>query len=144
MAYISGALKDTLLDLGWKQTDLAEKCGLPASQINRYLRGKFVQMPMPSVQAILAVLPEDKRGRIVVAYLRDCLPEDSASLVRIEPVENRVHEDLHPANLIIGTDRELDRMLRIYADLAMRHPEVRDMLRSFLDAIGALRDRDGS
>lgn len=142
MSYLSGALSDILRELHWKQSDLAAKSGILAPQVNRYVRGVNV-IPPESVGKLLAALPDDTHPRLLVAYLRDCLPDGTADRVRIEPINNRVQNDPAHKPIIEGVDRELDKMLRVYADLAMRHHEVRDMLRSFLDAIGALRQADG-
>lgn len=135
MAYFSGTLADILADLGWRQLDLAEKCGLPASQVSRYIAGNYKSLPLESVKRIVAALPTDQHARLLVAYLRDCLPAEYADLVRVESASGECSVREVPP-LLSGIDREVDAMLRTYAELAMRHPEVRTMLNSFLDIIG--------
>lgn len=139
MAYLSSALTEILHDLGWKQKELADRTDLPASQINRYMRGKFGQMPVESAQNILKALPEKYHSRFLVAYLRDCLPSGGAEKVEILARDNHTSEGAEPPTILPGLDRDLDRMLRQYAHLATQHPEIRDMLRSFLDALGVSR-----
>ncbi len=132
MPYVASALKSILDEVGWTQRDLAENCGVPASQVNRYLRG-VNRIPLESAQKLAAALPEEFRARFLVSYQRDCLPEEFEHLVDISPKGTRskasaADEITLPADL----DPELRRMIERFASLGMRHTQVRDMLASFL------------
>lgn len=138
MPYVSSALSDALSMLGWKQRDLAEKAGIPAPQINRYLHG-VNRLPVETLARLVAAFPPQHRGPILVAYVRDCVPPEFMDSVRVEPADDlRLHEATPQPRLLPGIDEELDRMLRLYADLAVRHPEVRQMLKSYLVALRLL------
>ena len=58
--------------------------------------------------------------------------------MRIEPVHSRRDSSAKP-RLLPGIDEELDSMLRHYADMAVRHPEVRQMLKGYLVAMRLLQ-----
>lgn len=136
MSYFGSALSDALTALGWKQLDLAAKCDIPASQINRYIRGTTKQIPLDSAARVIGVLPPAQHPPLLVAYLRDCVPKGYDQLVEIYAAAGDRAQESPPSQFLLPTiDKELDRILRIYADLAMRHEEVRVMLKSFLTAM---------
>lgn len=136
MSYFGSALGDVLLSLNWKQLDLAAKCGIPASQINRYIRGTTKQIPLDSAAHVIGAVPSQHHAALLVAYLRDCVPAGYDHLVEIYGSAGSSGKESPPSQFLLPTiDKELDRILRLYADLAMRHEEVRTMLKSFLVAM---------
>lgn len=141
--YLSEALPRALKNSGLSQKDLGAVAGLPPSQINRYCKG-VNHPPLESFEKLMGALPADQRSLVAVAYLRDCMPPDYRDVVVIQPVSDRVAEDEGVPPLIPGIDAELDALLRKYADLAMRHTEVRAMLQTFISAIGVQPPPGGS
>lgn len=135
MSYFGSALKQVLETLDWKQIELAEKTSITPSQINRYIRGVHKDIPADTVGRVIAAIPASHHPRLLVAYLRDQVPDGYAAQVDISSALPNMREDA-PASLLLPTiDPEVDGILRIYADLAMRHEEVKTMLKSFLVAM---------
>lgn len=130
MSHVSAALTAALDRLSWKQIDLAQKTGIQASQINRYVRGTADSIPIDSMAKLLGAFEEADQAPILVAYLRDCTPANFAHLVEITESTYRVKE--LPPGLPDGIDPEFREMLQRMALLGRRHAEVRDMVSSFL------------
>lgn len=144
MSYLGSALGDVLHTLDWEQKKLAEKSGVTRAQINRYIRGKVPSIPPDSMARVLAAIPQSHHRKLLVGYLRDCIPMGYEPLVEIYGAASGVAE-VPPSGLLLPTiDKELDGILRSYANLAMRHTEVRDMLKTFLSALGIRPDISGA
>jgi len=132
MAYVAAALTTVLSEIDWTQRDLAQRCGLPASQINRYCRG-VNKIPIDSAEKLIRAIPEEHRATILIAYLRDCIPPGFENLVEVASTSPRVKEEgIDGIKLPKGMDAELTRMIELFGQLGMRHTQVRDMMRSFL------------
>lgn len=133
MAHVAAALNTILTELNWTQRELAERCELPPSQINRYSRG-VNRMPVESVAKLASAVPAEYRPTLLVAYLRDCLPEGMEKLVSIAPA-SAPKAEADAFELPDGMDPELRKMLQVYATLGLRHTQIRDMMRSFLRVV---------
>lgn len=142
MSYFSGTLGDTLKLLGWTQRVYSEKTEIAPPQINRYIKG-VDRVPPENLARLLAPIPAEHRATLLAAYLRDLIPPEYLEEVSVTPraASLRVAES-PPTLLMPGIDSELDRILRIYSDLGMRHPEVRTMLKSYLVALRLLPGDD--
>lgn len=85
MSRFSQSLSQILTSLRWNQQEFAEKAGTDQSKVSRWLNGTVTPKPdaLPAI-----VKPFDRRDRsaLVLAYIRDLLPEELLSLLLIEPL----------------------------------------------------------
>jgi transcriptional regulator with XRE-family HTH domain len=131
MSNVSAALSAALDDLGWSQTELAQKADINLGMLNRYVRGTGV-LGEDNLQRLLSVLPEPQNRMLLAGYLRDLIPPGKEQLVSI--LTNSILREEAPI-LPEGLEPELADALGFLARKAQIHTEVKDMLVGFTKLI---------
>lgn len=135
VSLFSHSLEVALESLKLTQTQFAERCGIPLSQLNKYVRGK-IDAGASTLETISRQLPEKQRAEVIASWLRDALPSSSSGLVSISTSERLAEQ---PSLFESGElSRDLDRAVRYLIAQARRHTEISDLL---IDLERALRGR---
>ena len=135
VSFFSSALKEVLDQTSLNQAELAKASDMSASQLSRYVSG-YSAPTRPVMDAILKAVPAEFRPRVLIAFLHDSIPPEYFELVDVLPA-SRTGEPLQPEMLKLppGLDPEMRRMLEAYAELGLRHPQIREMLKNFLGIV---------
>lgn len=123
MSRFSESLKLALAELHLSQTTFANDCDIPRPHMSKYVSGALVAGAV-IVEKIAAALPEKQRAAVVVAYLRDRVPECARELVKISAVLSKPTRGAIPDDLT-GPARAA---LVSLAKMAARDSDLRDVL----------------
>ncbi len=132
MSFFAAALDRTLPEHGMSQADLARKTDIAPSLISRYLAG--TRPEAEAVEKIAAALGHDG-PQIVVAWVRDAIPESYRSLIHVEALKTRggsarVREDeASPWDLLDKQERAVFEKLR---ERCHQNPKMMPLLRQIL------------
>ena len=131
VSFFSSALKEVLDQTILNQAELAKASGMSASQLSRYVSGHSAPT-RPVVEGILRAVPPQYQTSVLIAFLRDSIPQEYFGLVDVLPAGRSAETAPNQLKLPPGLDQEMRRMLEAYAEMGLRHPQIREMLKNFL------------
>lgn len=128
MNRFSQKLQHVLKTTRWNKKELARQAEVSPSNVSRWEKGS--QLPnKAALGKIIDALPEEQAADLVVAWLRDSLPENAANLVGVtskHPSSIVRDEATDPWPEIMGP--ELRRKFIDFAHLACERDEVMDIV----------------
>lgn len=127
MSYLSTALTESLQNLSISQTELAKRAAITQAQANRACRGS-VAVGADTIHAIARALPEEMRGDVVAAWLKDQIEPDLQNFVLIMSTVAKIEES--PGTILPdGLSGEQKELVSWVANTIIRQTAVFDMLR---------------
>jgi transcriptional regulator with XRE-family HTH domain len=131
MSWCSEWIRDWLNTSGKNQGKLAELAGIDPGNVSRWLSGQS-KPDREAITALIDSLDEDFATGLLVAWLKDALPDGSEHLVHIAPAperamvkeEHRRTEGAFPA----GMSSELRQRLVFFGKLAVANPDLRKIV----------------
>lgn len=134
MSCFSTALTKTLYDLHWTQKQLADETGINRPQINRYAKGSG-GIELSGVRAVLNAVPEEYRAELLVAWLKDQTPEDSAKFVRVEVNDSVVREEAETFKMPAEADPQLRSLIQWVTSRCIHNKDFRTVLENMCKLI---------
>ncbi len=122
-------LSDVLLRTGWKQAELARRCGVNPANLSRWGQGQTLP-DRTALAKLVEVVPEEEAAKLVVAWVKDMLPpaaEDLVSVTLRHPV-SRMREPDPDDEWPSGISETTRRKFLDFSRLAMKHPDVMDIV----------------
>lgn len=125
------SLTQLLQEQGWTQQGFAQRLGTDPANVSRWLSGKS-SPDSSTVGKILEALPEEYQSDMLMAYLKDQIPQRFDTVVSINAVDGgKVRPADAQPELPEALSPELKKQVVYFARLALRWPEVRRILDLF-------------
>jgi len=130
MSYFATCLREIIDASGRPQSDIAGAAGIAPAMLSRYAADKS-DPTLQSLEQICAALPEDERIRLVIARIRDCIPESAYPCIRIHAVNESSRTQEDAAGYIAGLPRSTREALDYLTAECRRSPSMRHALEAF-------------
>lgn len=127
MIRFSQRLQDVLSSTGWKQKELAQRAGVSATNVSRWLRRRALPDRL-ALGKVVAVLPDKEAARLLAAWAYDALPEPADRLVSICPKAASMKVEEARDEWPEGLNRASRQKFIDFSRLAMNHRDVMDIV----------------
>lgn len=123
MIRFSQRLHDVLASTGWTQKEFADRAGVSATNVSRWL-GRKALPDRIVLGKIVDVLPVELAPDLVAAWVYDALPANAGRLVDIAPINPKLKVRESPDEWPPGLDRASRRKFIDFSRLATEHRDV--------------------
>jgi transcriptional regulator with XRE-family HTH domain len=120
-------LAKILLENHWTQLHLATELHTDQATISRWVNGR-VPMSTHHIGKLLSIVPENRRGALLEAFLRDQIPSGCGHLIAVNTtgdIAPEMVQTLPFQELSKDIPPDLRRQLIFASELAMNSPDVR-------------------
>lgn len=127
MIRFSQYLMHVLASTGWTQKEFANRVGVSATNVSRWL-GRKALPDRIALGKVVDALPAELAPDLISAWIYDVLPANAGRLVDVAPVQPNFRVQDSPDQWPPGMDSAARRKFIDFSHLATRHPDVMDIV----------------